>query len=111
MPARCRRGAEAERAGSNRRFLGRAIRYLTGLGVRQFLDLRAGPPTRGNASTAIVRAGLRDPDAVLGDPDVRRRRRRRRQGVGAAGRNLSRAAATRAGCSRDIMWGAPGSSR
>ncbi|MCP2341617.1 SAM-dependent methyltransferase [Actinomadura rupiterrae] len=32
----------------NRRFLRRAIDHLTGLGVRQFVDIGAGLPTQGN---------------------------------------------------------------
>jgi O-methyltransferase involved in polyketide biosynthesis len=35
-------------AADNRAFLGRAVRYLTGQGVRQFLDLGSGLPTRAN---------------------------------------------------------------
>jgi SAM-dependent methyltransferase len=35
-------------AADNRAFLGRAVRYLTGQGVRQFLDLGSGLPTRSN---------------------------------------------------------------
>jgi trans-aconitate methyltransferase len=33
---------------ANRRFLGRAVRYLTGAGIRQFLDVGTGIPTAGN---------------------------------------------------------------
>jgi SAM-dependent methyltransferase len=32
----------------NRMFLGRAVRYLAGLGIRQFLDIGTGLPTMGN---------------------------------------------------------------
>jgi hypothetical protein len=35
-------------ARANRAFLGRAVRYLAGAGVRQFLDLGSGIPTQGN---------------------------------------------------------------
>jgi hypothetical protein len=35
-------------ARANRAFLGRAVRYLTEAGVRQFLDLGSGIPTEGN---------------------------------------------------------------
>jgi O-methyltransferase involved in polyketide biosynthesis len=35
-------------AADNRAFLGRAVRYLTGEGIRQFLDLGSGLPTRSN---------------------------------------------------------------
>jgi S-adenosyl methyltransferase len=35
-------------AADNRAFLGRAVRYLAGQGVRQFLDLGSGLPTRSN---------------------------------------------------------------
>lgn len=33
---------------ANRAFLGRAVRYLAGAGVRQFLDIGSGIPTQGN---------------------------------------------------------------
>jgi hypothetical protein len=39
IPAACR---------ANRAFLGRAVRYLAGQGVRQFLDIGSGIPTAGN---------------------------------------------------------------
>jgi hypothetical protein len=32
----------------NRRFLGRAVRYVAGQGIRQFLDVGAGLPTQDN---------------------------------------------------------------
>jgi SAM-dependent methyltransferase len=35
-------------AQANRAFLRRAVRYLAGMGVRQFLDIGSGVPTRGN---------------------------------------------------------------
>ncbi|MGR6922159.1 SAM-dependent methyltransferase [[Actinomadura] parvosata] len=37
-----------ESARNNRAFLGRAVRHLAGLGVRQFLDLGTGIPSQGN---------------------------------------------------------------
>jgi SAM-dependent methyltransferase len=38
----------AQQAAANRAFLRRAVRYLVGVGVRQFLDLGCGIPTAGN---------------------------------------------------------------
>ena len=35
-------------ARANREFLARAVRYLTGCGIRQFLDIGSGIPTQGN---------------------------------------------------------------
>nr|WP_269476310.1 SAM-dependent methyltransferase [Phytohabitans suffuscus] len=91
---------------ANRAFLGRAVRYLTSLGVRQFLDLGSGIPTVGNvheiAQAAIpdarvvyvdidpeavsesldlldgnqfataIRADVRQPQAILDNPQVRK---------------------------------------
>jgi SAM-dependent methyltransferase len=37
---------------ANRGFLGRAVRYLAGLGIRQFLDIGSGIPTLGNVHEA-----------------------------------------------------------
>jgi SAM-dependent methyltransferase len=37
-----------EIARANRAFLGRAVRYLAGAGIRQFLDIGSGIPTQGN---------------------------------------------------------------
>jgi O-methyltransferase involved in polyketide biosynthesis len=59
-------------ARANRRFLGRAVRYLAGeAGIRQFLDLGAGLPTNGNVHQV---AGQIAPDArvvyVDSDPMV-----------------------------------------
>jgi O-methyltransferase involved in polyketide biosynthesis len=93
-------------ARENRKFLGRAVRFLAGeAGIRQFLDLGTGLPTKGNvhqvaqaiapearvvyvdndpmvlahsralktgAGTAVIRADLRDPGAILDHPDTRR---------------------------------------
>jgi SAM-dependent methyltransferase len=92
-------------ARANRSFLRRAVEYLVGVGVRQFLDIGSGMPTAGNVHeiaqrvapdarvvyvdidpvavahsrtilagqdrVAVVQADLRDPDAVLKDPDLR----------------------------------------
>ena len=88
----------------NREMLGRAVRYMTGRGVRQFLDLGSGLPTvrnthqiaqavdpgarvvyvdndpivlahgrallADNASTIVVTADLREPDAIWSMPEV-----------------------------------------
>jgi hypothetical protein len=48
------------RARSNRAFLGRAVRYVAGQGVRQFLDVGAGLPTQENVHQV---AGAVAPDA------------------------------------------------
>jgi len=90
----------------NRNFLGRAVRYLSDAGVRQYLDLGSGIPTqdnvheiaqrcdpesrvvyvdndlgvvahskhllRGNPLASVISADLRQPDLVLGHPEVRR---------------------------------------
>ncbi|GAA1875390.1 SAM-dependent methyltransferase [Asanoa iriomotensis] len=88
-------------ARANRAFLGRVVRHLHGLGVRQFLDLGAGLPTDrnthelvcgsrvvyvdidplavlhnrigvvGNPHATVVHADLRDPELVLRHRDVR----------------------------------------
>jgi hypothetical protein len=92
-------------ARENRAFLGRAVRFLARAGIRQFLDLGTGLPTRGSVHeiaqaiapdarvlyvdndpmvlaharalktgdlAAVVRADLRDVEAVLGHPDAKR---------------------------------------
>jgi len=93
-------------AKENRKFLGRAVRFLAGeAGIEQFLDLGTGLPTRGNvhqvaqqvnpsarviyvdndpmvlahskalktgAGAAVIRADMRNPDAILDHPDTRR---------------------------------------
>ncbi|MEU6784038.1 SAM-dependent methyltransferase [Nonomuraea angiospora] len=96
-----------EAARANREFLGRVVRFLAvQAGLRQFLDLGSGLPTRDNvheiaqsaapgsrvvyvdhdpivvvhgrallavnADTTVVEADVRDPDAVLDDPETRR---------------------------------------
>jgi trans-aconitate methyltransferase len=40
-------------ARSNRAFLGRAVRHLAEIGVRQFLDIGSGIPTRGNVHEVV----------------------------------------------------------
>lgn len=71
-------------ARANRDFLGRAVRFLSGAGIRQFLDIGAGLPTQGNVhevahagailagngQAAAVPGDLRDPAAILADPAV-----------------------------------------
>ncbi|MFC4907136.1 SAM-dependent methyltransferase [Actinomadura gamaensis] len=52
----------------NRRFLGRAIDHLTGLGVRQFVDIGAGLPTRGNVHE-IAQRTIPDARVVYVDND------------------------------------------
>ena len=88
-----------EAARTNRRFLQRAVRHLHQAGVRQFLDIGTGLPTQGNVHeitdgrvvyvdndpVAVAQArslvdgldrvsvacqDLRDPEALLADPDV-----------------------------------------
>ncbi|WP_305785426.1 SAM-dependent methyltransferase [Symbioplanes lichenis] len=89
-------------AHANRAYLGRAVRFLAGQGVRQFLDIGSGIPSVGNVHQIVpdrqvayvdldpvavrhgrqlladnpravfVRGDLRDPDGILDDPDVRR---------------------------------------
>jgi O-methyltransferase involved in polyketide biosynthesis len=50
-------------ARANRRFLGRAVRYLAGeAGIRQFIDLGAGLPTNGNVHQVARQI---TPDAIL----------------------------------------------
>ena len=87
-------------ARTNRRFMQRAVRYLTKeAGIRQFLDIGAGLPTQGNVHehtdgrvvyvdndpvavaqaralvedderVAVAQADLREPEALLADPHV-----------------------------------------
>jgi O-methyltransferase involved in polyketide biosynthesis len=57
-------------ARANRRFLGRAVRYLAGeAGIRQFLDLGAGLPTKGNVHQ-VARQITRDAHVVYVDNDA-----------------------------------------
>ena len=55
-------------ARSNRAFLGRAVRYLTSIGIRQFLDLGSGIPTEGNVHE-IAQAAIPDARVVYVDID------------------------------------------
>jgi hypothetical protein len=91
-------------AHENRRFLGRAVRFLVGEGVRQFIDIGCGLPTQNNAhevaqaaapdsrvvyvdadpvvvtharailadevQTSVIQADMRDPDRILGHPNL-----------------------------------------
>jgi hypothetical protein len=93
-------------ARANRAFLGRAVRYLSEQGIRQFLDIGTGLPAAGNTHeiaqalapetsvvyvdndplvtvhgrallagndrTTVFQADLREPDVILGHPDVAR---------------------------------------
>ncbi|TWP49334.1 hypothetical protein FKR81_24820 [Lentzea tibetensis] len=90
----------------NRRFLGRAVRFMMDQGIRQFLDIGSGIPTVANVHevaqdadpacrivyvdrdpvavahselmlmsndrAAVVQADMRDPEAILASPEVRR---------------------------------------
>src|SRR5580700_40289 len=47
-----RAGAQANRA-----FLGRAVRFLCGAGIRQFLDIGSGIPAQGNVHEVAQEAG------------------------------------------------------
>jgi S-adenosyl methyltransferase len=55
-------------AQANRAFLRRAVRFLVGSGVRQFLDIGSGVPTRGNVHE-IARAAHRESRVVYVDID------------------------------------------
>ncbi|MEV0997812.1 SAM-dependent methyltransferase [Nonomuraea sp. NPDC050202] len=89
-------------ARANRAFLGRAVRFLAGAGVEQFLDIGTGLPAPGNVhevapaarvvyvdrdpvvlvharallagqgDTTVVEGDLREPEALLKDPEVLR---------------------------------------
>jgi hypothetical protein len=52
----------------NRAFLARAVRYLTSVGVRQFLDIGSGIPTEGNVHE-IAQAAIPDARVVYVDID------------------------------------------
>jgi len=54
-------------AQANRAFLGRAVRFLSAAGVRQFLDIGSGIPTEGNAHEVAQRA---DPAARVVYADI-----------------------------------------
>ena len=54
-------------ARANRAFLGRAVRWLTGHGVRQFLDIGSGIPTLGNVHEVAQEA---NPDARVMYVDI-----------------------------------------
>jgi S-adenosyl methyltransferase len=56
------------RAQSNRAFLGRAVRYVAGQGVRQFLDVGAGLPTQENVHQ-VARSVTPDARTVYVDND------------------------------------------
>ncbi|KAB8195965.1 SAM-dependent methyltransferase [Nonomuraea phyllanthi] len=57
-----------ESARNNRAFLGRAVRHLTRLGIRQFLDLGTGIPTQGNTHE-VAQAEAPDARVVYVDND------------------------------------------
>ena len=54
-------------ARANRDFLGRAVRFLSGAGIRQFLDIGSGIPTQGNVHEAAQAA---DPQARVVYADI-----------------------------------------
>jgi SAM-dependent methyltransferase len=54
-------------ARANRDFLGRAVRFLSEAGVRQFLDIGSGIPTQGNVHEVAQQA---DPDTRVAYADV-----------------------------------------
>jgi SAM-dependent methyltransferase len=54
-------------AWANRRFLGRAVRFLTQAGIRQFLDIGSGIPTEGNVHEIALAA---DPAARVVYADI-----------------------------------------
>jgi SAM-dependent methyltransferase len=54
-------------ARANRDFLGRAVRFLCGAGIRQFLDIGSGIPTQGNVHAAAQAA---DPQARVVYADI-----------------------------------------
>ncbi|MGH3391162.1 MAG: SAM-dependent methyltransferase [Actinomadura sp.] len=55
-------------AQANRRFLGRAVEFLTGAGIRQFLDLGAGLPSQNNVHE-VAQRGCPDARVVYVDND------------------------------------------
>ena len=54
-------------ARANRAFLGRAVRFLAGAGIRQFLDIGSGIPTEGNVHEIAQQA---DPGARVAYVDI-----------------------------------------
>ena len=56
-----------EIAQANRAFLGRAVRFLSAAGIRQFLDVGSGIPTEGNVHEVALRA---DPGARVVYADI-----------------------------------------
>jgi hypothetical protein len=54
-------------AQANRAFLRRAVRYLTGAGIRQFLDIGSGIPTQGNVHQVAQQSA---PDARVAYVDI-----------------------------------------
>jgi hypothetical protein len=54
-------------ARANRAFIGRAVRFLAGAGIRQFLDIGSGIPTQGNVHEVAQRA---DPAARVVYADI-----------------------------------------
>lgn len=58
----------AQMARENRQFLGRAVTYVTGMGIRQFIDVGAGLPTALNTHDAAQRAA-RDARVAYVDND------------------------------------------
>lgn len=56
-----------EVARANRAFLGRAVRFLSGAGIRQFLDIGSGIPTEGNVHEVAQQA---DPGARVVYADI-----------------------------------------
>jgi hypothetical protein len=58
----------ARAAQANRAFLRRAVRFLVGAGVRQFLDIGSGIPTVGNVHQ-VAQAGAADARVVYVDTD------------------------------------------
>ncbi|HEY0933709.1 MAG TPA: SAM-dependent methyltransferase [Trebonia sp.] len=53
---------------ANRAFLGRAVRYLAGNGIRQFLDVGSGIPTQGNVHE-VAQAAAADTRVVYAEID------------------------------------------
>lgn len=54
-------------ARANRNFLGRAVRFLSAAGIRQFIDIGSGIPTQGNVHEVAQQA---DPDARIVYADI-----------------------------------------